>query len=271
MIQSLHLATLLIYAVAAALMAVSFARNDRRLTLFASSALAGGVLMHSWALSTFAARWGELPLVGLGPFLSTLASLIAVGTLIASTLGHALTVGLVLIPVLVVLVGVAVAVGVSPMGEPTAFQGVWFALHVIFALIGYAGLTVAFAAGLMYLLQFRALKSKRFGAIFRFFPPLDTLDRLGRTGVIAGFPFLTLALLVGWAWTARFQDAVTPANPKLVWVIVSWFVFVGAIAARLGGGRRGQRAALVSVVGFVVVVVVYLVVRIQSSHGGAFL
>lgn len=266
-----HLAALALYAMAAVLMAVSFARNDRRLPPVASGALAVGALVHAWAVSGYVARWGELPLVGLGPSLSTFAFLVAVGTLIASTLGHARTVGLVLIPVVVLLQGVAAGVGIAPAGEARAFQSVWLALHVVLAWIGYAGLTVAFAAGLMYLLQFRELKSKHFGAIFRFFPPLDTLDRLGRLGLMAGFPFLTLAVLVAWAWTTRFQAVAAPGMDKLAWVLVSWFVFAGALAARLGGGRRGQRAALASVVGFVVVVIVYLVLRVQAPHGGAFL
>ena len=271
MIQWLHLATLLLDGIAAVLMGISFARNDRRLLLIASSSLAIGLAMHAWALSNWVTVWGQLPLVGLGPSLSTLAFLVGIGTLVASTLGHARTVGLVLIPWVAALVGVAAAVGVRPTGEERIYQSVWFVLHVVFAFVGYAGLTVAFAAGLMYLLQFRELKSKHFGAIFRFFPPLETLDRLGRVGLIAGFPFLTLALLVGWAWSTRFQGVTAPENPKLAWVIVSWFVFVGALAARLGGGRRGQRGALASVLGFVVVVVVYLVLRVQSTHGGAFL
>ena len=82
----------------------------------------------------------------------------------------------------VLMLGVGMAVGVAPAGEAQAFQSIWLVLHVIFALVGYVGLTVAFAAGLMYLMQFRELKSKHFGAIFRFFPPLETLDRLGRLG-----------------------------------------------------------------------------------------
>ena len=271
MTNGLHLAALLLYGSAAVLMGISFARNDRRLPAVASGSLAAGLLLHSWALFEFTALWNELPLVGLGPFLSSLAYLLGIGTLIASTLGHALTVGLVLIPVVVVMLGVGVAVGVSPAGEAQAFQSIWLVLHVLFALVGYVGLTVAFAAGLMYLLQFRELKSKHFGAIFRFFPPLETLDRLGRLGLMAGFPFMTLALLVAWAWTTRFQGVAAPGSPKLVWVIVSWFVFVGAFAARLGGGRRGHRGAVASVLGFLLVVIVYLVIRVQSSHGGAFL
>jgi HemX protein len=267
----LHLIAFAQYAIAATLLAIAFARDAARLTVVSRGILGLGLVVHAWGLVVFTVRWAELPLVGLGPSLSTLAFLIGLGTLIASTLASATTVGLVLLPVVTALAGIAVAVGVQPTGEPGPFQSVWFVLHVVMALVGYAGLTVAFAAGLMYLLQFRELKSKHFGAIFRFFPPLETLDRLGRKGLLIGFPFLTLAMLVGWAWSARFDVVPSPGDPKLTWVILSWVVFLAALLAGFGSGRRSQRGALVSVVGFVVVVVLYVVLRSQTAEHGAFL
>lgn len=271
MSSGLHFAALMLYGTATAVLAVSFARSDQRLPRVAAATLGAGALVHAGALASFTAEWGELPLVGLAPSLSTLGFLVALGTLIAMTLTPARTVGLVLVPVVSLLTGIAMGVGLTPSGEPIAFRGGWFALHVVAAFVGYAGLTVAFAAGLMYLLQFRELKSRHFGAIFRFFPPLQTLDRLGSAGVLIGFPFLTLALLIGWAWTARFAGPSGPGATKLAWVIVSWLVFAAAIVARWGGGRSGRRGAVVSVLGFVVVVLVYVVARVQAVHGGLFL
>jgi hypothetical protein len=58
---------------------------------------------------------------------------------------------------------------------------------------------------------------------------------------------------------------------KLVWVVLSWVVFVVAILARLGGGRPSHRGALASVVGFVVVCVLYLLLRVQLPDEGTFL
>jgi len=163
----------------------------------------------------------------------------------------------------------------SPVGVPSeavlSFQGPWFVLHVMLALVGYAGLTVAFACGLMYLLQFRELRNKNFGAIFRFFPPLDTLDRMGKWALIVGLPFLTLALVVGWAWTERFGHPLAPGNPKVVWGVLSWLLILAALVARAGGGRRGVRAAAASVVVFAVVVVAYIVLRVGEPQTGGFL
>jgi HemX protein len=271
MIGALHILSFGLYGGASALLGISLARESRRMPAVATAIIAMGVVVHAIALGDYASTWDELPLVGLGPSLSTLAFLTGLACLMAATLGHASTVGIVLAPVVALLTGVAMIVGVAPTGEPMAFQGAWFALHVVFAFVGYAGLIIAFAAGLMYLLQFRELKSKHFGAIFRFFPPLETLDRLGKQGLMIGFPFLTLALLLGWAWTANFQGSPSPGNPKLVWVVASWVILLSALLARAGQGRRGERGALASVIGFVVIVVLYVLLRTQAAQQGLFL
>ena len=195
MIEWLHLAALLLYGIGAAITGVSFARGGRRLPGGAVIAVLLGLVTHGAAMLAFTSRWGELPLVGLGPSLSTLAFLIALGTVAVAVPARAGTVGLVLFPVVVVLGAVGLAMGMRPNADAAHFHSVWFVLHVVSAFLGYAGLTVAAAAGLMYLLQFRELKSKHFGAIFRFFPPLEVLDRIGRWGILAGFPFLTGAVL----------------------------------------------------------------------------
>jgi ABC-type uncharacterized transport system permease subunit len=267
----LHFGVLALYGLSAALFAVSFLRSDRRLSKPAGFAIVGGVVLHNAALAAFVAEFRELPLVGLGPCLTAIALLVALGCVFAAFWWRTPAIGLVLAPVAVLLVAAALAVGIRPSGEAIVFRGPWFALHVVFAFAGYAGLTLAFAAGLMYLLQFRELKSKRLGAIFRFFPPLDTLDRLGRRALQFGFPFLSVALIVAWAWTERFGAGAAARNTEVIWGVLSWCVFVAALLARAGGGRRGYRGALASVVGFLVVVVAYMVLRISIEQGGGFL
>ena len=268
----LHVAALALYALAAALLGVALARSARRLPPAATTALALAVAAHGGALAAYTAEHGELPLVGLGPSLSVLALLIALGSLMLATLTRTGPLGLVLVPVAAAVAAIAEIAGLAPDGREVAFRGPWFVLHVTLAMVGYAGLTVAFAAGLMYLLQFRQLKGKRFGAVFRFFPPLETLDRVGRRALLAGLPFLTVALLLGWAWSERFGPAMGAGNPKVVWGVITWLVFVAALAARAGGGAvNGRRGAAASVLGFAVVVAAYLVLRAGETPGAGFL
>src|SRR5690606_19056516 len=121
-----------LYGIAGAMLGLSLAREARRMTTFASIAIALGLLLHGVALAEYTTEWAQLPFEGLGPSLSTLAFLIGIGLVIATTLGHATTVGLVLAPVITILTGIAVAVGLAPAGRSLD----WFVLHVIFAFIG---------------------------------------------------------------------------------------------------------------------------------------
>jgi HemX protein len=267
----LHAAALAVYALASGVFVHSLLRRRRELPVTAMALLAAGTATHAAALATFLLQWGELPLVGLGPSLSTLAFLVAVGSLIVATVGRVGPLGLVLVPLVAVILAASLLTGLRPTGEAMRFGGAWFVLHVLLALVGYAGLSMAFAAGLMYLLQFRELKSKRFGAIFHFFPPLDTLDRIGRRALMIGFPALSLALILGAAWIVRFPDPAGPGNSHILWGVLTWAVLLVALLVRAGGGGREHRGALASVLGFVVVVLMFLLLRSHHPQGGVFL
>lgn len=267
----LHGLSLGSYLGAGALVASSLAVGRPNVPRSGVFLIGAGVAVHAAALVFFVLRFAELPLVGMAASLSTLAFLIGASLLGAAMLREVRPVALVLIPLIATLLAIALTLGVAPGGMPSQFGGVWFAAHVVLAFIGYACLALAFAAGLLYLLQFRALKGKKFGRTFRFFPPLETLDKLRQRVLLTGWPALTFALLLGWAWTVRFRNSLAAGNPQVIWGVVTWFVFVAALAARAGRSGSERRAALISVAGFIVVVAAYLVLRLVMADGRAFL
>ena len=270
MVGTLHLLALLLYGAAGSVLGVSLAAARRDPPLPALLLLLGGLGLHGAGLAVFVARHGDLPLVGLGPSLSTLAFLTACSLLVAGALKEARPLGVVLLPIVALLCLAALLLGIAPAGEPLRFGGIWFLFHVVPALLGYAALALAFAAGLLYLLQFRALKDKRFGRMFSFFPSLETLDRIGRRALVTGFVALTLGLMAGTVWVTRF--AATPhLSTKIAWGILTWVVFATALLARRSGVTGDRRAATVVVVGFVVVVVTYIVLRLAVPSGRLFL
>ncbi len=271
MIILLHVLALLLYGVAAGVQIGSLARGQRLVPRVGTAMLGAAVVAHAVALGTFVAAYQELPLVGLAPSLSTLAFLIGAFLVAVLSFRDARPVGIVLLPIVVALLAVALALQIRPAGEVLAFRGAWLVFHVVLAFLGYVGLSVAFAAGLLYLLQFRQLKTKRFGRLFRFFPPLATLDQLGRLGLRVGFPALTVSLIAGWAWTIRFQHTFAFTMPQVIWGIITWIIFVAAMLAGRSGPARARRSALASVVGFAVVVAAYVILRVAITGGRLFL
>lgn len=268
----IHYVALLLYIAALILWVRSLLEGGRgKGAALAFSAAAAGTTAHTLALLRFTVDYGELPLVGLAPSLSTLALVIGVSLLATIGLGEVRRVGIVLIPLIILMEGVAVALGVEPAGEALDFRGAWFALHVTLAFVGYGGMAVAFSAAVLYLLQFSTLRAKRLGSAFRFLPPLATLDRLARIGLVSGLVTLTLGLALGWAWTVRFRNSFQQSDPKVIWAVLTWIVFVGVLMARGRGSRHERRGAMATVVGFAVIVVSYVALRLASSGGGFFL
>lgn len=228
---------------------------------------AAGVAVHVTALAGFVARYDELPLVGLAPSLSTLSLVMGLGLLAALAMGEAGRVGILLIPLMILLEGVAVALGVEPAPTTLDFRGAWFAFHVTLAFAGIGGMALSAAAGVLYLIQHRELKHKRMGRMFRFVPPLATLARMGRVGAVTSLVVLSLALALGWAWTVRFRQSLQGEDPKTLWSVFIWGVILAAVLARRGGTGRERRGAVASVVGFILIVASYVLVRSAAGSG----
>jgi ABC-type uncharacterized transport system permease subunit len=130
---------------------------------------------------------------------------------------------------------------------------------------------VAFAAGVLYLIQHHELKEKRLGRFFVFTPPLATLEKVGRIGLWVGFVAMTLALVVGWAWTVQNPGAIQLSDPKVALGVFAWVVFLAILLFRGAKGSSEYRGALAAVVGFALVIGVYLALRLASGGSGLFL
>jgi ABC-type transport system involved in cytochrome c biogenesis permease subunit len=267
----LHILALLLYAGVGTWYGLSLATGRSAMPRTGVALIGAAVAAHAAGLIAFSVSYGELPLVGLAASLSTFAFLVGAGLLAAALVSEARPIGLVLAPIIAVVLIAVVALGIAPTGEELEFRGVWFTMHVVLAFVAYAAMAVAFAASLLYLLQFRELKDKRFGRVFRFVPSLETLDRMAARALITGFPALTLALVLGWAWTIRFRHSLSMNDPKVMWAAFTWLAFAIALMSRRGRVDVERRAARVTVTAFAAIVAVYVVLRISLSSRGVFL
>ena len=269
MVGWLHIGALTGYVAAVVVLSRALAAGDRTAPRSAALLAAAGVALHVLATRAYAVRFGEYPFVGIGPSLSVFALLSAMLTVPILFLRELRPLGVVLLPLASVLLIVALLLGIEPAHGETTFRGVWFTMHVLLTLAGYAFFTAAFAAALLYLIQHRELKEKRFGRMFRFFPPLATLGQWERRALELSIVVLSLGLLVGWGWTTRFSP-LPATHPKVIWALVSWFAILAALAAHRGVASE-RRGAFASVVVFAVIVATYLVLRLTENAGSAFL
>src|SRR6056297_1764210 len=125
-----------------------------------------------------------------------------------------------------------------------------FPFHITFAFLGNAAFALAFGAGVMYLLQDRMLKSKRFTGIYQRLPSLDSLDRVNYTCLSVGFPLMTLGIISGAFWAYTAWGSYWSWDPKETWALLTWFLYAALLHGRLTIGWRGRKAAIFAIVAF---------------------
>lgn len=268
MIVVAHFIAISFYIAAAALAALPFARRVKAPVSGVIAALALGLTAHAVALTAFARESGSGSLTGLGPALSFAGFVLAVSLILVESFAREVSVALIAAPLAALLVVAANVFGLRPLMDPQGSRAVWLVMHIVLSFAGMAAYATAAAAGTMYLVAHRDLKSARFGAIFRFFPPLDTLDRVNHFASIAGFLGLTTGLALAAAYSIAYRTVVLP---QLVWGLGAW-VCIGALAlGRMLRGLQARRAAVLSAITFASVMLLYVVFRVSSLNRGQFL
>lgn len=122
--------------------------------------------------------------------------------------------------------------------------------HIATALSGEALCMVAFSASLLYLWDYRRLKSHLFERR-RFMPSLQTLDTLvGRLSLL-GFLLISTSLASGVMLILDAQMRVHLSSLKVVWAFAVWGWYLLALVGRGYWGWTGRRGAMLSIWGSV--------------------
>jgi ABC-type uncharacterized transport system permease subunit len=242
-----------LYAVACALYlahsAVGVASTER-LAQVARLALAGAFVSHAVDIG-FLCIHGAHPFIDMREALSFIAWL-AVGAYLAVSFRYRVPlVGALLVPITIVL-DVAARLGPAKADATPHASTLLATLHIGLAAGGVAVFAVAAADALVYLVAEGQLKKRRFGALFKKGPPLETLDALNRRCILLGFPMFTVAMVTGAIWVMRLPDGGIDKLLAARYLLstVAWGLFGLLVVARVAAGWRGRRAALVTLAGF---------------------
>jgi len=268
MIVIAHFIAISCYVGAAALAALPFARRVRAPVRGVVSLLASGIAAHVVALASLVQQTGAGSLTGLGPALSFAGFVLAVTLLFVEAFAREVSLALIAAPLAALITTAGNITGLRPFMDPGGAKAFWLITHIVLSFAGMAAYATAAAAGAMYLIARRQLKSGQFGAIYRFFPPLETLDRVNHLAAIAGFLGLTLGVALAGAYSIAYR---TMAGPQMVWGLGAW-ICIGALAlGRTLRGWQARRAAIISAVTFASVIALYVVLRVSSLDRGQFL
>ncbi len=225
--------------------------------LAGSRTIALGWLCHTLALLVQTLTQGFFPVGSFGAALSLFSWALITTFLILNWRYPVKVLGAMVIPMAAMLLSGSLILP-RPQELPAILQSFWLSFHIAAALLGNATFALAFLGGILYLIQERQIKSKKFGFFYRRLPSLETLDALNYYCINIGFVLLTLGIISGSLYAQYTLGTFWQWDPKETMTLMAWLLYAGLLHERLVKGWRGRRAALLAIAGFVVLMVTFV-------------
>jgi cytochrome c-type biogenesis protein CcsB len=156
-----------------------------------------------------------------------------------------------------VMVAVVVGLGVAAIwlykdagALVPALKSYWIAIHVTAAIVASGGFTVSFVATVLYLLTSRHESKGGESAFFDRLPQSPVFDRLSHRVIMFVFPIWTFAIIAGAIWADQAWGRYWGWDPKETWSFITFVIYAGYLHARATAGWKGQKAAIISLVGY---------------------
>lgn len=191
---------------------------------------------------------------------------IITGGYLAVNMRYRLTLGgAAVMPVALVLLVIA---RLTPAGTAPDDLSALGRIHISLATVGVAVFALASVLSMIYLVEERALRRKKFDTLaFKAEgAPLEALDRLSLRLIWVGLPIFTVSLVLGAIWVPEIGEAMF--RPEYALASLTWLFFAGLLVMRQVYGWRGRRAARLTLAGFsaaLLVLVIYLVRRMLGA------
>jgi cytochrome c-type biogenesis protein CcsB len=242
-----------LYCCAAAAYLACLVRTSSVLTRWAGRILAVGFTAHLLSTIHLAVNMKYLPLTNMQESLSFFSLAIVGGFIIFERKYKVTTLGSFIVPVALLMLTASSTLHEQSRQLPPVLQSNWFWFHALLAFASYACFTIAAGVAVMYLIQRYFLKTKHFGALFQKLPSLETMDDISYRCLTVGWPLLTVAIISGSIWSDQAMGSYWIWDRKQTWSLIIWIIYAALLHGRITIGWRGKRAAILSIIGFIVV------------------
>ncbi|SDZ99541.1 cytochrome c-type biogenesis protein CcsB [Desulfuromusa kysingii] len=255
-------ATTLIYLLASICYLVAMLGKRSQVGRAGRWMLLAGVILHAACFGVRHSTAGGTPVTSLHESLAFFAWCLVLLFLLLDLRFHLSVMGAFAAP-LAFLLMIASALSPNVVVQLNPVLKSWlFPVHIVFAFLGNAAFALSFGAGVMYLIQNRMLKSKRFTGLYQLLPSLDILDRVNYTCLSVGFPLMTLGIISGAFWANTAWGTYWSWDPKETWALITWFLYAALLHGRLTVGWRGRKAAIFSIIAFIFLLFTFLGVNL---------
>lgn len=249
-IQALTVTLPLLYAGAAALYALSYAgeRQPAWAQRARRSAILVTLVLHGVLFALHGRELMSFPVQGAALTVSAVALTTALLFRLITLRVPQPTVGSLVLGCVAFLQWTAAAFGPLDAGASASSKTPVAVLHIVVMLLASAALVLSGVYGWLHLVQYRQMRRRVFGRLFRNLPSLELLSATTRRAALAGFLCLTIGLNVGIGLGhASPETAFRYSDPEVVLVMALWIHFgVIAFSGRIPGlnARRASYAAL---------------------------
>lgn len=228
----------------------------------ATLATAVGFFSHTAAIILRGLEAGRAPFTNLFETLSFFSWAIILVHLLAVWRYRLPILGTFMVPLSFIFISLSLSLPKTIVDLMPALKSYWIWFHVSLCVLGYAAFALIFVVGVLYLLQERQLKSKHLGSLYFRLPSLEVLDEIGYRFLTYGFPLMTLGIITGAIWAEYAWGSYWNWDPKETWSLITWLIYAALLHSRLVAGWRGKKAAIISIIGFCVVIFTFLGVNL---------
>ncbi len=134
----------------------------------------------------------------------------------------------------------------------------FFALHFAIAMLAYSLFFVATVHALVMLAEEKWLHRGILPPFIRKLPPLLEMEALLFRILFAAFVLLTLTVVSGVFFSEELFGKPFTMTHKIVFAIISWFIFGGLLAGHIVRGWRGRTAVYWTLAGFIALMLAYV-------------
>lgn len=152
-----------------------------------------------------------------------------------------------------------------PVGMGTAGGSQWLILHIGFAVVTYALVTLSAIAGLAAFIQERALKNKTKPALEGRLPAITDCDRMVTVFLTVGEIVLGLGMVSGIALNIAEGHSPLVMDHKTVFTVGAFVMIGGLLITQARYGMRGRRAARIVLLAYLLLTLAYPGVKFVSD------
>jgi len=132
-----------------------------------------------------------------------------------------------------------------------ALQSYWLIIHVAAAAASSGVFLVPGVASILYLVKARNESNPdSFASFAAKLPAKEVLDRIAYRTTVFAFPVFTFGVLCGAVWAEAAWGRFWGWDPKETVAFIAWIIYAAYLHSRATAGWRGNRAAIINVVGF---------------------